>query len=246
MPGCWELLSRSANHGSGPGSYATMHRFTQAILMLAVVTVSATTARPDTVVQTNADGQRTVVQSNAIVIDQNQYAVTYKHFDLKLRRVVKVQLQQGSLPYQAVLSSAAVRKGIVSVWKEFGYTTLVTTQSGKTTQVYDSYLDFFPPSGVGTFIHTVPARTNLPILTDQGSADEVEFSDISTIEGASGHLKVTLTNGHVETGKFLMPTSEPAVVYFMGITDRYSPASALTYDFSVPLSRIKQIRFENN
>jgi hypothetical protein len=215
------------------------------MLMVAIVTAPVTIASADTIVQTNAEGQRTVIQSNAIVVNQNQYSITYKHFDLKLRRVVEVQLQQGSLPYRAVLSSAAERKAIVDVWKQFGYTVLVT-QTGRTTQVYDSYLDFFPPSGVGTFLQTVPARTNLPILTDQGSADEVEFSDIETIENASGHLKVTLSNGHVETGRFLMPTSESAVVYFMGITEHYSPASALTYDFSVPLSRIKQIRFENN
>jgi hypothetical protein len=216
------------------------------MLTVAIVTAGATIARSDTIVQTNAEGQRTVIQSNAIVVEENQYGITYKHFDLKLRRVVQIQLQQGSLPYQVVLSSAAERKGIVDIWKEFGYKTLVTTQTGTTTQVYDSYIDFFPPSGVGTFLQTVPARTNFPILTDQGSADEVEFSDLGTIENASGHFKVSLTNGHVETGKFLMPTSEPALVYFMGITDRYSPASARTYDFSVPLSKIKQIRFENN
>jgi hypothetical protein len=224
-----------------------MRRFSQLLLMVAIVVWGASVATwPDTIVQTNADGQRVVVQSNAIVVNQNQYAITYKHFDLKLRRVVKVELQQGSLPYRAVLSSAAERKGIVDVWKQFGYTTLVTTQAGKTSQVYDSYIDFFPPSGIGTFLQTVPPRTNVPILTDQGAADEVEFSDIGTIDSVSGHLKVSLTNGRVETGKFLMPTSEPAVVYFMGVTDRYSPSSTLTYDFSVPLSGIKQIRFENN
>lgn len=200
----------------------------------------------DTIVQTNAAGQRVVIQSNAIVIGQNEEAITYKHFDLKQRRVDKVQLQQGSLPYQAVVSSAAERKGIVNVWKAFGYTAEVTTQGGKTTQVYDCYLDFFPPSGVGTFIETVPARTNLPIITDQGAADEVQFSDIAIIENDNGHLKVSLTNGRVEAGKFLMPTSQPAVVHFMGITAQYSPASSEVYDFSVPLSRIKQIRFENN
>ena len=218
----------------------------QGFALAVVMIAGATTALPDTIVQTNADRRRTVVQSNAIVTDQNQYSISYKHFDLRQRRVVKVQLNQGSLPYQAVLSSAAERKGIVDVWKQFGYTTAVTTQAGKTIQVFDSYLDFFPPSGVGTFIQTVPARTNLPILTDQGSADEIEFSDIGAIENATGHLKVTLTNGRVETGRFLMPTSQPAVVHFMGITEHYSPANSEVYDFSVPLSGIRQIRFENN
>jgi hypothetical protein len=221
-----------------------VYPFRQFTLVLAMA--AATIAWSDTVVQTNSSGQRTVIQSNAIVVGQNQYSITYKHFDLKLRRVVKVELQQGSLPYQAILSSAAARKGIVDVWKQFGYTTLVTVEAGKVTQAYDCYLDFFPPSGVGTFLQTVPARTNLPIITDQGAADEIEFSDISAIENTGGHLKVTLTSGRVEMGKFLMPTSEPAIVHFMGITDRYSPASALVYDFSVPLSRIKQIRFQNN
>jgi hypothetical protein len=223
-----------------------MGRFTSFIVLLAVTTAGAASGRSDTIVQTNAEGRRVIVQSNAIVVRQNQYAVTYKHFDLKQRRVVKVQLQQGSLPYQVVLSSAPERKGILDVWKQFGYTTLVTTEAGKATQVYDSYLDFFPPSGVGTFIQTVPARTSLPILTDQGTADDIEFADISAIENDGGHLKVSLTNGRIETGKFLMPTSQPAVVHFMGITGQYSPASPEVYDFSVPLSEIKQIRFENN
>jgi hypothetical protein len=214
---------------------------------LALFVISgAARALPDTIVQTNAAGQRNVIQSNAIVINQTQYSITYKHFDLKQRRVVKVQLNQGSLPYEAVLSSAVQRKGIVDVWKQFGYTAEVTTHAGKTTQVYDSYLDFFPPSGVGTFIQTVPARTNLPILTDQGNADEIEFSDIAALENANGHLKVSLTNGRVESGKFLMPTSQPAIAHFMGVTEHYSPASPEVYDFSIPLSEIKQIRFENN
>lgn len=215
-------------------------------MVLAIAMTAARIAWPDTIVQTNASGQRTVVQSSAIVVGQSQYSVTYKHFDLKQRRVVKVELQQGSLPYQVVLSSAAQRKGIVDVWKQFGFTAVVTTQAGKMIQLYDCYLDFFPPAGVGSFLQTVPARTNLPLITDQGAADEIEFSDISGIENSGGRLKVTLTSGRVEEGKFLMPTSEPAIVYFMGITDHYSPASPLVYDFSVPLSRVKQIRFENN
>lgn len=196
--------------------------------------------------RTNAEGQSSVVQSNAIVIDQNQYTIAYKHFDLKRRRVLEVHLNQGSLPYKAVLSSAAERQQIVKVWNEFGYTASVEVDGGKVTQVYDCYLDFFPPSGVGTFIQTVPALTSLPIMEDNGAADEIEFSDIASIINTKGHFKVTLTNGRVETGKFLMPTSQPAIAHFMGITDRYSPASSQVYDFSVPLANIKQIHFENN
>jgi len=41
-----------------------------------------------------------------------------------------------------------------------------------------------------------------------------------------------------------MPTREPAIAHFMGITDHYPPASEKTYDFSLPFSQIKEVRFE--
>jgi hypothetical protein len=215
-------------------------------VLVAAVAMGALVARPDTIVQTNSEGRQVVVQQHAIVVNENQYAITYKHFDLKQRRVVKVELNQGSLPYRAVTSSPAERHAIVKVWEEFGYTATITTRAGKTSQIYDTYVDFFPPAGVGSFIATVPARTNLPILFDNGGADEIEFSQISNIDFSAGHLKVTLTNGTIRTGKFLMPTSEPAVAHFMGITNHYDPASPEVYDFSIPLSEIAKIRFDND
>jgi hypothetical protein len=214
---------------------------------LALLAFAAAVGQADTIVQTNAEGDRIVVQQNAIVTQQTRYTITYKHFDLKQRRVVKVQLNQGSLPFQCVTASPAQRQGIVNVWKEFGYTAIVTMQSGKQTQVYDSYLDFFPASSSGSFLEVVPPRTNVPILTDNGAADEIDFSEINEIDNAGGgRLRVVRTNGQTARGKFLMPTSEPAVTHFMGITEHYSPASDEVYDFSVPLSQIKQIRFVSN
>jgi hypothetical protein len=215
-------------------------------LGLSLLALGAAVAVPDTIVQTNAGGQREVIQANAIVIQQNQYAISYKHFDLKRRMIVKVNLQQGSLPYRAVVSSAGERQGILSVWKAFGYTTRVTTQAGKTTMVYDAYLDFFPPAAVGSFMEIVPPRTNLPIQLANGGVDEIEFSKILKIENTAGRLTVTLTNGRVETGTFLMPTSEPAVVHFMGLTDSYTPASPQVFNFSLPLSAVKEIQFIQN
>lgn len=213
---------------------------------LALAAFGAAAVRADTIIQTNAEGQRIVIQQNAIVVQQTQYTITYKHFDLKQRRVVKVQINQGSLPFQAVTASPAQRQGIVNVWKQFGYTATVVAESGKQTHVYDTYFDFFPPSSLGTFLEVVPPRTNLPILIDGGGADEIDFSRISEIDNSDGRLKVILTNGRTLSGKFLMPTSEPAVTHFMGITNRYSPSSLKVYDFSVPLRQIKQIRFVNN
>ncbi|MGH9327826.1 MAG: hypothetical protein ACRD2B_14245 [Terriglobia bacterium] len=197
----------------------------------------------DTVTQTNAEGQVEVIQTAAIVIHEDPSTLIYKHFDLKQRRVVKVQLDEGSLPYHVTKSGPAGRQQIVRIWKEFGYSATVTSASGKTTCVYDTYLDFFPPAGVGTFLESVPPRTNFPVLLDHGGADEIEFSDISTIQNQGGRLTITLTNGRVETGKFLMPTQEPAIVHFMGITDHYLPTSRDTYDFSLPLAQVKTIRF---
>ena len=44
-------------------------------------------------------------------------------------------------------------------------------------------------------------------------------------------------------GKFLMPTSQPAEVRVLGITDKYDPASDV-FDFSVPLFQLRMISFE--
>jgi hypothetical protein len=79
---------------------------------------------------------------------------------------------------------------------------------------------------------------------DNGSADEVEISKIDRVQIQGDHLKMTLRNGQVEEGKFLMPTNLPAEVRFLGITDQYNPASQQVFDFSLPLPSIKEIRFD--
>lgn len=208
--------------------------------------VTCVVARADTITQVDAQGQTQVIQTQAIVIQNDSYAVVYKHFDLKQRRVVEDRLQQGSLPYRAVVSSPAGRQQIVNSWKQFGYTASVVEQGGKKLQVYDTYFDFFPgPGGLGSFLESVPPRTNLPMLLSGGGVDEIDFDKIVTILNRGGHLTVTLANGKVESGKFLMPTKQPAVVHLMGITDHYDPASAKVYDFSVPLSNIQEILFQS-
>jgi len=215
------------------------------VTALAVVALSAAAASPDTILQTDAQGQRQVIQTQAIVVREDSYAVIYKHFDLKQRRVVKVQLNQGSLPYQVVRSSAARRQQIVNLWKQFGYTTTITGQDGKKTTIYDAYLDFFPPTG-GVFLESVPARTSLPLLLTSGGADQIDFSDIASIQIQDSQFTVTLTSGRAEAGKLIPPTSRPAIPHFMGITAQYQPASENVYDYSVPLANIRLIHFENN
>lgn len=214
-------------------------------MALAVIlfAVAATSILADTIIQTNAQGEREVVQTNAIVTQQDSQVIIYKHFDLKQRRVEEVQLNQGSLPYEVVASSPSGREQIVALWKKFGYTTTIVDLSGKSTHVYDTYLDFFPPPSVGTFLESVPPRTNLPVLLDNGGVDEIDFDKIASIQIQDGHLKVTLTDGRSEAGKFLMPTREPAIARFMGITRHYSPASKEIYDFSVSLNQVKEIQF---
>src|SRR5579875_2601553 len=137
------------------------------LAILAIATLSVATATPDTILQTDTQGHRQIIQTQAIVVREDAYAVVYKHFDLKQRRIMKVRLNQGSLPYQVVRASAARHQQIVNLWKQFGYTTAVTGQDGKKTIIYDSYLDFFPPVG-GVFLESVPARTNLPLLLTSG------------------------------------------------------------------------------
>jgi hypothetical protein len=41
-----------------------------------------------------------------------------------------------------------------------------------------------------------------------------------------------------------MPTDRPAEARLLGITEQYDPASAEVFDFSLPLARLKEIRFE--
>ena len=198
----------------------------------------------DTLYQISSQGRRVVIQRNAIVVKEDTSAIVYKHFELKERRVEKAVLNQGSLPYEAERSGAQERQQIVELWKRFGYTATVTDASGKVTKVFDAYLDFYPPGGRGSLLESVPALTLLPLQFDAGGADEVEFSDIDRIEVQGDRLKVTLRKGTLKEGKFLMPTTQPMEARFLGITDRYDPASPEVFDFSLPLSQAKLIVFE--
>jgi len=198
----------------------------------------------DTVYQTNSQGKQVVIQRDAIVVREDSNYVYYKHFDLKERRVEKVNLNKGSLPYQVSRSAAADRQQIVDVWKRFGYRVTVTDVAGKAIQVFDAYLDFYPPSGRGSLLESVPPRTSLPISIEGGSADDVEFSRIARIEFQGERMKLILRSGEVEVGSFLMPTAQPAEARLLGITDHYDPASADVFDFWQPLARLKEIRFD--
>lgn len=199
--------------------------------------------KADTIYQATADGRERVIQSSAIVVRQDSYMLVYKHFDLPDMRVEKVQLSQGSLPYTVRISSPQERSRIVDLWKRFGYTASVTDTDGKTTEVYDAYIDFYPPHGIGSLLVRVPAMTSFPLQLGGGGADVQEFSKIARIEFQKGEITLVLTNGHVEHGRFLMPTTKPAEARFLGITDKYNPASDEVFDFSDPLAHLKTIVF---
>lgn len=188
-----------------------------------------------------------VIQTNAIVVENDSDAVVYKHFDLGQRRIVLTKLNQGSLPYTVVIGSPSERRRIVNLWEKFGYTVSVATSDGKKTRLYDCYFDFFPgPGGIGAFLESVPPRTNLPVQFDGGGVDQIDFDQIASIANQQGRLTITLANGKIEHGKFLMPTQQPAVVHLMGISGQYKPSSNQVYDFSIPLPNIREIRFEDD
>ncbi len=223
-----------------------MEQFRWVLFWLMIAGVGAgIPLRADTVYQTSSQGKQVVIQRNAIVVKEDSNYLYYKHFDLKERRVEKVNLNKGSLPFEVNKSPAPDHQQIVDVWKRFGYQVTVTDQAGKTTQVFDAYLDFYPPAGRGSLLDAVPARTSFPISIEGGSADEVEFSKIVRIEFQGQQLRLTLRSGEVEVGTFLMPTEHPAEARLLGITDHYDPASADVFDFWQPLADLKEIRFEN-
>lgn len=206
--------------------------------------VGVACAKGDTIYQINAQGRQEIRQRDAIVVRQDASILVYKHFDLQQRRVEKVQLNCGSLPYIVVPSSTQGRQRIVGQWKLFGYTAAVTDVTGKTTRVFDAYIDFFPPAGQGSFFEVVPAVTSFILQLTQGGADRVEFSEIAQAEIQNGVITLHLRDGRIETGKFLIPTSQPAEVRFLGITDSYNPSSSEVFNFSKLLSHLKDIRFE--
>jgi hypothetical protein len=200
--------------------------------------------RADTIYQATADGRQRVIQRDAILIHQDSSVVIYKHFDLPEMRVEKVQLAEGSLPYTVTTSPLQQRQSIVELWKRFGYTASVTDTSGKTTAVFDAYIDYYPPGGRGSLLVAVPAITAFPLLMSSGEADVQEFSKINRVDFQDGGITLTLTNGKIEHGKYLMPTTQPAEVRFLGITDKYNPSSDEVFDFSEPLSHLKSIVFQ--
>jgi hypothetical protein len=198
----------------------------------------------DTISQTNAQGEEVVLQRDAIVTHQDSSFVVYKHFDLKERRVTVVRLNRGSLPIHVQTSNASARAQIVNVWKHFGYQANITDPAGKTTQVYDLYLDFYPPGGRGSLLESIPARTDFPILAGGTGPDVIDFDKIDRVEIHGEQINIVTREGKTVSGKFIMPTTTPAEVRVLGITDNYDPASTDVYDYSVPLSGLKLISFK--
>lgn len=218
-------------------------RFCISGVVLLAVLLGAPVANSDTIYQVNPQGREVILQRGAIVVREDSSILVYKHFDLQQRRVEKVQLSRGSLPYIVVRSTPQDRQRIVGQWKLFGYTATVTDTSGKTTRVFDSYIDFFPSAGEGSFLEAVPAVTSFNLLLQGGGADSVQFSQIAEAQIHGAVVKLRFRDGRVEIGKFIIPTSQPAEIRFLGITDAYDPASADVFDFSQLLSHLKDIRF---
>ncbi|MBI1982773.1 MAG: hypothetical protein HYS61_01075 [Acidobacteria bacterium] len=212
-------------------------------LLWVAITLSAVSLGADTIFQINPQGRRTILHRDAVVVSEDSTSLVYKHFELKERRVVKVRLSKGSQPYYVDRSDEPGKQRIVSVWKRFGYRAAVTDLEGTTTQVFAAYLDFYPPEGRGSLLESVPPRTTLPMILGGGGADEFEFSRLAKIEFHGEHLKVTLRDGQVVEGRFLMPTDRPAEARILGITDQYNPASEDVFDFSLSIGRIKDVQF---
>ena len=214
------------------------------LLLLSLLLGVALPLAADTIYQMTGQGKQSVVQRDAILIREDSSFVVYKHFELRDRRVEVVRLNKGSLPYSVQTASPEQRRQIVEVWKRFGFKATLTDLAGKTTKLFDVFLDFYPPGGHGSLLESIPATTSFTILLENGSADDVDISKIASVQVQGDHLKMTLRDGKVEEGKFLMPTSLPAEVRLLGISDQYDPASDRVFDFSLPLARIKEIDFE--
>ena len=214
------------------------------LLLLSLLASLASPSPADTIYQMNAQGRQVLVQLDAIVVSEDSSFLVYKHFELKDRRVEIVRLNKGTLPYSVETASPDYRRHIVDIWKRVGFKATVTDLAGKATRVFDVYLDFYPPGGRGSLLESLPPTTSFTVLMDNGSADEVEISKIDRVQIQGDHLKMTLRNGQVEEGKFLMPTNQPAEVRFLGITDQYNPASQQVFDFSLPLASLKEIKFD--
>ncbi|HMD97714.1 MAG TPA: hypothetical protein VKM93_10355 [Terriglobia bacterium] len=230
--------------GGFPRTPSTVYGLPLGFSLILFLAALAAPVYADTIYQNNSQGKRVVIQRDAILVKQDSAILTYKHFDLQQRRVTTVTLNQGSLPYTVETSPSEARQQIVDVWKKFGYKVLVTAADGKTTRVFDAYLDFYPPGGRGSLLESVPAITNLPLSVAGGGVDVIDFSKIVQIEFQGDQLQVTLDDGRVEAGTFASPTSRPAEARLLGITDRYDPASPDVFDFSLALAKIKEVKFE--
>lgn len=215
-----------------------------ALLLFSLLVGIASRSSADTILQVSAQGKEVVVQRDAIVIHQDSSFLVYKHFELRDHRVEAVRLYQGSLPYSVQTANPDQRRQIVEVWKRWGFKATVTDLAGKTSQVLDVYLDFYPPGGRGSLLESVPATTSFSILMDNGNVDDVDIAKIDSVQMQGERLKLNLRDGHVEEGKFLMPTNQPVEVRLLGITDQYDPANPQVFDFSRPLARIKEIKFD--
>ena len=212
--------------------------------LLTLIALGATPLAADTLFQTNPQGKQVIVHRDAIIVKEDSSFIVYKHFELKERRIVKIRLSRGAQNYSVKVSSPEERLQIVEKWKRFGFKGTVTDVAGKTTRLYDIYLDFYPPGGRGSLLESVPPRTMFPVLMEGGNADEPDFSKITRIEFLGERLTLTLSNGQVKQATFLMPTDQSAEARFLGITDQYDPASEDVFNFSIPLPQVKEIRFE--
>ncbi len=212
--------------------------------ILAVALLSIGPLWADTLYQTSAQGRQVVIQRNAIVVKEDSSSLVYKHFDLRERRVVKVRLNKGTLDYSVVISGQPERQQIVENWKRFGYKASVTDQAGKTTRVFDAYIDFYPPGGRGSLLESFPPRTSLTLLRDDGGVDDLEFAKIQRVEFLGNQMKAILPDGQVKSGQFLKPIDQPVEPRLLGITEHYNPASEEVFDFSLPLTQLKEIRFD--
>ncbi len=212
------------------------------ILFLAVFGSRSLAA--DIISQTNSQGDEIVLQRDDIVTHTDSSLLIYKHFDLKEHRVTLVKLSRGSLPIRVQESDEAGRARIVNVWKHFGFKASITDEAGKTTQLYDVFLDFYPPGGRGSLLESLPALTNFPVQVEGAGPDELDFDKISRVDIQGERLSIVLREGKTVTGKFVLPTDKPAEVRILGITDNYDPASDRPFDYSVPLSQLKVIAFQ--
>ncbi len=213
--------------------------------LIAIMTLGSLSAAADTIYQTTAQGRQVVIQRSAIVIQNDSSSLAYKHFDLSERRVVKVILRKAMLPYRVSTSTPVERQEIVQSWKRFSYRAMMTDQAGKSTALFNLYFDFYPPGGRGSLLESIPPRTTVPVLLDQGGADEIDFAKIERISFFQGtRLKVTTRDGQILDGRFLMPTDKPAEARVLGMTDHYDPSSADVFDFSLPLAKLSELHFD--